>query len=210
MMHLRDLVTTDVERPEWAVGLGGAATVWRDLRNLVTILGEPWPGRIIVVNNVGVEWPGRIDAWVTLHPEKLSSSDPDHPDGLSWRQQRRANGYPAARETLANRNPELVDTVVQHWGGGSGGFYMLPVARYLETRKLVLCGTPINETSHFRQSTNHENGTTWKHADAHWPAWERKRRKDGEEWAYMSQHVRSMSGRTKQMLGAPTLEWLRS
>lgn len=168
--------------------LGGAAGVWADLGQFWAMAPRTDP-LVIAVNDVGCHYPGRVDAWVTLHPERMAG----------WKQLRAEIGFEAAQLTVADRAPELVDVVVEHWGGGSSGLYGVAVAVHLGADRVVLCGVPLDESPPIAESLEtHDVPLGLVHFRR---AWERKRDR-------IVGCARSMSGWTKDLLGPVTKEWL--
>jgi hypothetical protein len=184
--------------PRWGMVLGGASCVWTDVGRLEALVGGPWPGLILATNTAGADWPYRLDHWVTFHPEKLHAADPTDGSG-DWLRIRRERGFPGGFKTWARRAPDLVDEVLEPWGGGSSGHFGVRVFHHVGCTRVVLCGVPMTETGHYHRE---HDGAPWKHADLHWKSWLRHyHRIDG--W------VRSMSGRTADKLGRPDMHWLR-
>lgn len=194
------------------VVLGGAECVWDDWAALKAMLGTARPV-VIAVNRAGIVWPGTLDHWVTMHPEELLLQDPHHPEGIPWVAQRAANGYPAGFETWSRREAELQeggevshlmraepDHILPKWGlvGGSGLYAAGPVATELDLR-VGLCGVPMDERPHFHDAGQWEGGA-WEEADLHWQGW--------LDVAHRLGHVRSGSGRTRELLGEWTEEWV--
>lgn len=185
--------------------LGGASCVRDDFAALEAMVGAPWPGIVVAVNDIGCHWSGRLDAWVTLHPEKLHV-DKDHPQAWGWLQQRAEAGHPNGFLTVAKRNPELVDRLVTPWAAGSSGLLAVVAAEGVYGcgpggSRAVLCGVPLDDRPHFTGSLVHPAGKRWSSADSHWRGWKRNLDR-------MRGWVRSMSGRTRDHLGAPDAEWL--
>lgn len=173
--------------------IGGAQTVWDDIVALEELIGGPWPDLVIAVNDVGSHWPRHLDHWVSLHADKFRA----------WEQRRAANGYPNGYELWGHRSKNIVDRQVKPWGGGSSGLLAVSVADILRCDRVVLCGIPMNDMPHFQESKEHNPTKRWPSANSHWRAWERFiPKKRMPEW------VRSMSGRTRKVLGAPTIDWL--
>jgi 2-polyprenyl-3-methyl-5-hydroxy-6-metoxy-1,4-benzoquinol methylase len=182
--------------PHMALVLGGGASVWDDVRAIEAMLGRPWDGFVVAANDIGCHWPRRLDFWATLHPEKLKK----------WTEVRRANGYvdgyvTCARQAGKNRG---VMRAVQTWpGGGSSGLLAAgPVAvDLLGCTHVVLAGMPMDRSPYFAESKEHPKGKNWSTADSHWAAW-------GKNIDRMRDRVKSFGGRTRDLLGAPTREWL--
>lgn len=176
-----------------AIILGGAKCVWDDVRRLEAMLGRPWNGLVIAVNDVGCVWPRRLDHWCSLHAEKLPK----------WQQIRRKHGHPGQYETWGSRQKK-VDHNIQPWGGGSSGLLGVTVALdHLKCTTVILCGIPMDKQPHFAESVEHQPTRVWNSGDSHWRVW----KKDTVSRRMMDR-VRSMSGRTRDMLGEPDCEWL--
>jgi hypothetical protein len=187
-----------------AIVLGGAECVWRDLAALERMAGR-WDGLVIAVNDVGCHWTRHLDHWVSLHPERLVRGDPNHPARWPWVKQRAYNGHPNgfrtwARTTSAHRVTKI-DQTLRTWGGGSSGLLAVTVAKEIGVTHLTLCGVPMTKDPHFRESQVHVKGRKWSSADSHWKAWLQVEDK-------LQGWVKSMSGRTRDLLGEPTAEWL--
>lgn len=169
--------------------------MWEDVAALQQLLGRPWDGTVIAVNDIGVHWPHSIDHWVSLHPNKFAR----------WKRERVECGLSLEGITTWGRIWELKDKPADKelkpvMPCGSSGLFAVEVAREVGCQKVVLCGIPITTTPHFAETT--ENfAANWMQANGHWKAW--LRYQDGlRGW------VKSMSGRTRDLLGAPTKEWL--
>lgn len=171
-----------------ALLLGCAETVWDDVKAAERLVGAP--STIIAVNDAGADYPSPVDHWVSLHPEQFST----------WRARRVQQGYPM-HGTLAwsRRNPEFVDCIMEHWGKGTSGLYAVTVARYLGFEKIILCGITIDKRPHYHDGFL---GRPWKEYPKHRPGWEQNLKR-------IARSTRSMSGWTRDLLGAPTKEWLR-
>ena len=181
-----------------ALVLGGAGSVWNDL-DAALDLGE-YHG-IVACNDVGAAYPGHLDAWVSLHPEKMPK----------WTAERVASGYPWCDRIMGYKGftkrggipacvTELTDFKFPgQINSGSSGLFALKVALIdLGFEKAVLCGVPMASLSgHFFDLT------AWKGAISHRRGW--------NETLHHYQHkARSMSGWTREVLGAPDEAWLTS
>lgn len=174
-----------------ALCLGGAAGVQEDWAAALAIGDFDF---IVACNDVGTIWPGRLDAWVTLHPEKLTE----------WRDQRRANGHPdAARYLVHGYNVPLWSELVEfrfpgQGDSGSSGMFTAKAALIdLGADRAVLAGIPMNRAPHFFDSQ------TWQSAGGYREIW-------NQVPAEYRARIRSMSGWTAEYLGYPTTEWLAS
>ncbi len=164
-----------------ALVVGGAACVWKDTARA---LGLFTPDLIVVVKSVGVIWPWRIDLWASYpkHAAKMAA----------YVKRRTLAGLPAAGE-IVMRDPSLPCGPV----AGCSGFLGLAVA--LEhCDKAVLVGMPMDVTPHWDCSQ------PWQAALQYRPQWER-----GPVKRRIKDRARSMSGWTRELLGAPTEEWLQ-
>lgn len=181
------MVAAHPEHGVIALVLGGAATLFDDIER------APRPDIVVAVNDAGVCYP-RLDHWASLHPECFRR-----------RLGRVENGWIARRQRLALNRPTLWGPAnkpkpyaqsLETLGHGSSGFFGVEVAQHVGADRIVLCGIPMTESPHF---DGHE---PWEMANAHWKHW---------LWAHQAgklRGVRSMSGRTRDLLGAPTREWL--
>lgn len=184
-------------RPDIALVLGGASCVWDDVAALEAMYGGPWDGLVIAANDIGCHWPRELHHWVSLHPAKFEK----------WQALRIAEGQPACAfqtwgRELRMKEPKITDHTRKAWNGGSSGMFAVQVAVDLLCRRVVLCGVPLTMTPHFGESKE-AFGPQWAAANGHWRAWPREKER-------MLGIVKSMSGRTQELLGAPTLEWLTS
>lgn len=199
-----------------ALCLGGAERVWCDVEALARLArlptvdhehGKPcrkhgrtshriptdWPGPVIAANDIGVHWPLRLDHLVSLHQEKIQQ----------WRKQRKEHRYPQDYLVWLTENKKLSDRVLPFRHKGSSGMYAPWVARHLGATGSVLCGIPLTPRPHFRESREHKEARGWPHAEKYWEVWQECRDE------LLGWNVRSMSGRTRELLGAPTRPWLQ-
>lgn len=206
-----------------ALILGSGYCLWDDVEEVERLVGREWDGLVIACNDAGVLWPRFLDHWVTMHPEQYrlwpntkvglreewaaAGRAPEAYDDWAqtrpgWVEQRAMLGHPDGFVRWARRNPDMVDRIVQTWGGGSSGLLAVATAEKLGATHAILCGMPMDRTPHVND--HHKCGSDpWMAADNHWRAWVRsKARRRMETW------VRSMNGRTREHLGAPTLDWL--
>jgi len=175
--------------------LGGAGCVWDDVEAALG-LGE-FHG-VVACNDAGAAWPGRLDAWVSLHGEKM---------GL-WSARRARAGYEPCTRLVGHlearpgrKGPFVTEATEFRFPGqsstGSSGLFALKVALVdLGFDKAVLCGVPMTAaTGHFFDPAD------WRGASSHWRGWI-------EALPHINDRTRSMSGRTADLLGRPDEEWL--
>jgi hypothetical protein len=180
-------------KPRTALVIGGAKCVWADIE-AATDIGE-FQG-VVACNDAGVYWRGHLDAWVTLHPEKMHQ----------WIAERAENGLPPARmtvtyDTLSKRIAFTPDRLVPYLlpgqqSSGSSGLFAVKVAlQDLGFDKAVCCGIPMTaKQAHFFKPAD------WHGAKRHQAGWVEAHR-------YLAGRVTSMSGWTVDLLGKPTEEW---
>ena len=173
-----------------ALAIGGAACVWRDVSAFAEFGVEP--DIIVACNDMIASWPDRLDAAVTMHPERLRE----------WLVAREANGFsPPARIFMHataheihpwERVPFLFEPEIR---SGSSGLFCAQVAlQQLGATRVVCCGMPMDDAPHFT------GGAKWDGAQCHRVGWMQARAHLGA--------VRSMSGWTRDLVGAPTKDWL--
>lgn len=177
-----------------ALVLGGAEGVWDDVASSEEQFGEQWWDLVVAANDIGCHWPHRLDGWCTLHPEKM----------LKWRQARGQAGHPEGYSTYARKGKGRrgMDYSIRHvYKSGSSGLFAVSVALHLGATHIILCGVPMTKAGYFAESTVHPKGKTFASVDSHWKKWLQYQDDIRET-------TRSMSGRTRDLLGAPTQEWL--
>lgn len=155
------------------------------------------PDDILLVGSTGIAFPDRIDHWVSFHSNCFDR----------WTDERARRGLPAARHfwggmykkrPLAPRTRHPIQYIECN-GGSSGLMAVLVAVRKLRADRTVLVGVPMDAAA-CKIDTPRE---PWAEADQYWPAWK-------EHEALLLGRVRSLSGRTKDMLGAPDVAWLSS
>lgn len=173
--------------------LGGGREVWDDVLAVEKLLGHPWDGIVVAANDIGMYWPRDLHHWVTLHPAKMPG----------WAKTRDVQHLPPGYLTWG-RNARHVNRAIVPWPGGSSGLLAVQVAIHVGCTRIVLCGVPMTISPHFEESTEHhvlDSNRNWSHADKHWKSWVREAHRF-RPW------TRSMSGRSRHLLGPPTQEWL--
>lgn len=170
--------------------LGGADCLWDDLAQANELV-PPLERVYIATNAAGIGWP-IVDHWVSLHPDLFQAWGIIRSE--MW--PATANSYTTWTRSAAVGQAERI---VQHWDDGSTGLLAVSVASTLRVEgvigRVILCGVPMEGRPHFN---DHDmwGSEPWPEADAKWPAWERSL------WR-MEGWVTSMSGRTRELLGAP-------
>jgi hypothetical protein len=148
----------------------------------------------VVVKGVGCIWPREVDAWVTLHNEMIESQVAD----------RKKAGFSDAKAIYSWDKPPKIRCIThrtefrwpnQKVSASSGIFGAKVAAVDLGFNRVVLCGCPL-EAGWGRIDYTH----AWTHA--------RSFIKGFLQAVPDMINVRSMSGFTREHLGAPTIEWL--
>lgn len=142
---------------------------------------------VIAVNHAARDHPGRVDHWATMHPDLYPL----------WIEARRKAGHPPAGQywhPLHRRSP--IDSKPIASPGGSSGLLAVEVALELGCDRIVLAGIPMHQNAR-----HYDDERKWTEARQYWPAWEKRA-------DMLRDRVRSFSGWTLHLLGAPTKEWL--
>jgi hypothetical protein len=175
-----------------ALVLGGAACLHDDL----AAYAGPIDG-VVATNEGGIEWPGDLDAWVSLHPEFFPT----------WRGARAARGRSEAaafycHHTRAHSPSYVVATALELPGqiagySGSSGLLAAKVALVdLGFDRIVLAGMPLTPSPHLSGRMTWTQGGGLHAVDGFRQAWLQV----DAEWR---RRMRSMSGWTRTLLGAP-------
>ena len=158
---------------------------------------------VIVVGKMGEAFPDRIDYWVSFHPNLFAR----------WAAIRAARHLPPAARfwgpTYRGRQLDrgvmtgLPIEYVACIGGSSGYMAVEGALDVLRADRVVLAGIPLTaEAGHAVEASEpKEVGRPWDEAAVYWATWE-------ENAARLRGRVCSMSGRTQNLLGAPTRAWL--
>ena len=172
-----------MQSPPVALCLGGAACVWDDLERAREIVGER---EVIVVasNFAGVSYPGRLDAWVTLHPERMRA----------WEADRAARKLNTDYLTFSGRalHNTTARLVLDRYRAASGIYAAQVALEVLGACGAILCGVPMDEDAgHI-------------HWPGEWPVLSRYR----TAVEAIRAPIKSMSGWTADVLGLPDAEWI--
>ncbi|MFA5409037.1 MAG: hypothetical protein WC343_09750 [Bacilli bacterium] len=180
-----------------AVVMATGRCVWDDV--LYHFDPESNHAHVIAVNNMILHWKKRVHHGVSMHPEE---------PGL-WRALRRYyQGEESHVHTHGYRKhnkPELeeVDYVwdIPRAKGGTSTLLAVYIGLALGFNRIVICGAPLDNTGHFYDPAAREDKTFG--SDFLKTEWMKSIRED------FKGRVRSVSGRTKQWMGAPDSEWLK-
>jgi hypothetical protein len=172
-----------------AAVLGGATRGTEELATLRTLCRVD---AVFAVNDAAAAYAGSdMDAFVTLHPEKLPE----------WIARRNVDNKHKCDIVAHCEGPFVTRVVDYRWPGmnasGSSGLFAVKVA--LEKyERVVLCGVPMEA-----MRAHYFDSAPWWDVDSFWGAWQ-------IALPHIKDRVRSMSGRTAMLLGMPTKEFLSS
>jgi hypothetical protein len=183
----------------------GSAKGWLDeYEQALAMLGRPFDA-IYCVKITGIHWPGGPFIWAGLHPEFMDD----------YEKQRAALGYHKDYEIVAPPENEVgmhgkkgriarrvsYRYLTMTGSAGSGG-YAAKVALDDGNDKVVLCGVPMTmDAGHFTRGQ-------WKQQNGHMTAVDSFKPGFENSLKHFRGRVVSMSGWTRDKLGAPTPEWL--
>ncbi len=176
---------------------GSAACVLDDIRNIGNI-GDTMQHHvpnILVVPNIQADFMAigldAVDkyAWLieyvaTYHPEKIDAT----------RERRASIGGNTDYKLICHEERPGVDIVIKDWWKPSGSSALLGAQAALSVlgyKRIILCGCPLEGANQQGSSYVGFRG-----------GWEKRKVELGD-------HVRSMSGWTREFLGRPTDEWLK-
>jgi len=182
-----DPVTLTVIPEVIALAVGGAENVldeYERMRELCRAAGKSWT--TLVCNDTIPIFPDHIDHAVTLHPDKM----------YLWISNRKKAGFDDVGATWCHRPYRNFTNDTRDWGGSSG-LLCVKIARTLKLR-VIMCGIPMTvEGNHVLRKK-------------HWQAAHGFRRGWSRHAPELKPFVRSPSGWTNELFGAPTEEWLRA
>ncbi len=179
-----------------ALVVGCANNVWADVKAAQELTKFD---RVYCVKLAGVHWPEDDFTWCTLHPEFMDK----------YESERASLGLPKGYEIVAPMSNE----VGQHGQKGninrrityryegmnssaSSGIYAAKIALGDGYSKVILAGVPLDgKLGHFTR------GKPWAQVDSFNNGF-------NKSVPHMMGKVKSMSGKTRDVLGAPTKEWL--
>ena len=166
--------------------MGGARCIWDDEKRL----GD-WPHHRMAVNDIGQHYHGTIRHWCSLHPEYFSG----------WMAYRMGHnygnrGYVHTHTARGRKGEEHCDF---RWPildiGGSSGLFAVFVALFMGYAPLVLAGMPMDGQGHYFDPPHTDQSQLAGRPEA--IVWAQARD------TVFEGRVKSMSGRTRDWLGAP-------
>lgn len=179
--------------PRRFLALGSATTLWSDI-DAALELGE-FDG-VVAANEAGVVWAGELTSWVSLHPDEM-------PARIARRE---AKGYSKCNEicshftkdTKAAITMQIEYMLPQQKTSGSSGLFAVKRCLDLGATHIVCCGIPLE-----RELGRLDGKERWPSASIFQRAWK-------NVLPQIAPKVRSNSGWTRNLLGAPTAEWFNS
>ncbi len=180
-----------------AIIVGGAEGAFEEASHALWLCDSAGVSRCLYLcNDMIAEHVAGDSIAVSLHPPKTSR----------WIALRRERGLPPVaaiwsdRPLSAAEGAGVVEEVRAYpnydAAAGSVGFFATRIAQ-MSCEAVILCGVPIDpDVPHFLRKT------PWESARGFRAAWLRRRRDLG--------NVRSCSGWTRELLGEPSAEWIRS
>lgn len=170
-----------------ALILGGARCVWDDLRAAKALIGDR-PHMIVAANDAGTRYEGDLDAWVSLHPNFFATALP--------RRLRAGRNKPLIYAPEKHPDTPSIKAVAPRWDASSGLYAAQIALKQLKAKKAILCGVPLD-----RDAGHIAVAGPWGKPD-------RYRAGLIEALPEIEHKVRSTSGWTADILGAPHDEWL--
>lgn len=179
----------DYEKKDLIVACTGR-NVWNDLRLL-----NPSDMDVMCVKDTIVHYPGPVHHAFSQHADQLVHF-------IEIRKMRNPSVRRQANEIMAHTSSERKYPGVHAWnlpGHGTSSLGAVYVGLALGYRRIVLCGCPLDDTGHYYDPKWIKTDFIKRIAD---------RGNHPKFWEHAAQHVfkgkvRSMSGRTKALLGPP-------
>ena len=152
---------------------------------------------IAVINDQIATFEERVDLFITLHGEKVGKWLQNRPQEWNW-------DFDVYNYRTHQHNLEYTEGLnfyeLEHkWRGSSGLFAVQVALLELGFRKVILAGIPMTtEANKFRREKQ------WKQGDKYKEGWSYLIQHPEKQKFDINQHVRSMSGWTKEQLGEPS------
>lgn len=170
--------------------VGRAKNVWNEVSKAREEFG-PFD-HVVVIGSTGVDFTGDFDHWVSFHVDLFPS----------WKISRARRGFKTdqtlwtCRQQGRRNSPKYADVKIVDCEGGSSGLIAVMVALIeLKCDKVILAGIPMDA-----KAGQYDTNAVWREAIKHRTAWE-------QNVGRLAGAVKSMSGWTQELLGAPTKEW---
>lgn len=163
---------------------GSAECLFDDLARMKELLDVAYD--VACINHTALYYPYFFNYWIGWHPEIFA--------GL----RKFVKGNPI---TMSSQKEEGVDSVWNFNGfyASDSSLYAAKIMLELKYDRVILCGSPMDNSRKFYEPYGAEKPQ--HSADNIQEAWR-------QEVAGFKDRVKSMSGNTRHILGAPTKEWL--
>jgi len=166
-----------------ALVLGDANCVYEDAEAALKLFT---PDLVAATNNIGIDWEGQLDHWFTLHPTECADWV-----GMEMAVARRVREGRNRPITWAHKAAKGIDQVSDDWGG-STGLFAVKNLRHIGCEKIILAGVPMTS-----DGAHYYSKTLWSKAHMYHKGWR-------NHYDEIAPYVRSMSGWTQELLGAPS------
>lgn len=178
------------------------ATGWSIWDDLALFNPEQNNAEVIAVNNMILHWKKRVHHGVSLHAEEPPL----------WRKLRQQygcdNSHVTCHAARPSRDPQVMncDYIWDILGcarAGTSSLFAVAVGLGLGYTRIILAGVPLDDKGHFydppyilmpKQFASTSVRNQWETAKQFW----------------FQDRVRSLSGWTRELLGEPTEEWIKS
>lgn len=174
-----------------ALILGRAASVWDDMKAAKQLADFEV---IIAINRMGRDYKEPFHHWVSYHPDLFPQWTRERkeplPEGLMY-----WSGVYKGNRLGGGKHLRLPIQYCNYSGGSSGMLAIKAAIDGLGLDRIVLAGIPMENLPRY------DDPSKWREAEAYWIVWL-------EQKKWMNDRVRSMSGRTRNLLGAPDAAWL--
>jgi hypothetical protein len=170
-----------------AIALGSANCMDEDLAAAKALAPD---AIIIACNHAARDYPGKIDHWASMHPDLMPK----------WIRERALAGLPPVINYWYPRHRAVHCAIagakpIDIWGGSSG-LLCVRIAIELGADKIICAGIPLRQTFCHKGAAKQ-----WTEARQYRAAWQRYGHR-------LQGRVKSLSGWTREYLGAPTEEWI--
>ena len=160
---------------------GSAQCLWEDIEKAEKLF---MPTHVVCINHTALYYPYFFQYWISYHPDIFQ--------GLRKYVKGNPKIYGPEKTREVDRVWKFKDFLCS-----DSSLYAVKIMLRCGARKIVLCGVPLDNSPKFYSPSE-----PCQHAsDNIQDIW----RKEIPEF---KNHVRSMSGNTKNLFGEPTLEWL--
>jgi hypothetical protein len=170
-----------------AIICGSAECLWADIEEYKKLMsGTGIAADIACINHTAIHFPKDFDLWISWHTELFEEL---------------MDQVQCSPTTIGPDDSITVDRMMTFPGfmASDSSLYAVKCLLEMGYDRIILCGVPLDNTRKFYDAPNAELP---QHASSNiQKAWK-------DEARCFSDRVRSFSGNTRALLGAPTKEWL--